>query len=75
MKNLDLVQIHPVFCIKRKKLENLDFQAFTFLSDLHDTEFNPLVGKNGQIDHPIPVQIDHLFRLKLTTQFRSKLTT
>ena len=23
-------------------------------------------GKNGQIDHPIPVQIDHLFRLKLT---------
>ena len=32
-------------------------------------------GKNGQIDHPIPVQIDHLFRLKLTTQFRSKLTT
>ena len=34
-----------------------------------------LGGKNGQIDHPIPVQIDHLFRLKLTTQFRSKLTT
>ena len=33
------------------------------------------IGKNGQIDHPIPVQIDHLFRLKLTTQFRSKLTT
>ena len=32
-------------------------------------------GKNGQIDHPIPVQIDHLFRFKLTTQFRSKLTT
>lgn len=32
-------------------------------------------GKNGQIDHLIPVQIDHLFRLKVTTQFRSKLTT
>ena len=22
------------------------------------------IGKNGQIDHPIPVQIDHLLRLK-----------
>jgi hypothetical protein len=24
-------------------------------------------GKNGQIDHPFPVQIDHQFRSKLTT--------
>jgi hypothetical protein len=24
-------------------------------------------GKNGQIDHPFPVQIDHQFRNKLTT--------
>ena len=26
-----------------------------------------LIGKNGQIDHPFPVQIDHQFRNKLTT--------
>lgn len=52
------------------------------LTDIHGnsteillSEINILTGKNGQIDHPIPVQIDHLFRLKLTTQFRSKLTT
>ena len=30
-------------------------------------KINAIDGKNGQIDHPIPVQIDHLFRLKLTT--------
>ncbi|UUW09267.1 hypothetical protein NLG42_00300 [Flavobacterium plurextorum] len=57
MKNLDLVQIHPVFCIKRKKLENLDFQAFTFLSDLHDTEFNPLVRRFESFEYNINVII------------------
>jgi hypothetical protein len=27
-----------------------------------------ITGKNGQIDHPFPVQIDHQFRSKLTTK-------
>ena len=48
---------------------------FSQNKDFADDVIEEGSGKNGQIDHLIPVQIDHLFRLKVTTQFRSKLTT
>ena len=74
IETMDLINAYRV-SIGLNALEKINHMSYK--SEEHDNYMiaNNVVGKTGQIDHPIPVQIDHQFRSKLTTTFQSKLTT